>query len=140
MSRRVKRLLRAEPAAENRYDVRLLLVGERLAAGDLVPLRKAPATTGGRRVLGDEDGMATKGCLLAVVRRRRRREAPGDELLGLDEHAIESARRQICLLGCAEVKAAPEGGVGEGSEEIVERTHDEIVRPAEVLCSSSCSG
>ncbi len=73
-----------------------------------MPLGEAPAAARGRRVLGDEHGVAAKGRLLAVVARRCRRKARGDEVAGMRQHEREALALEIVALAGAKPEAAPE--------------------------------
>src|SRR5919107_646658 len=81
--------LRPQPAFQHRDHVRLLLVGECGAPGNVVPLRETSSTARRGGVLRDEHRMSAKGRLLAVVERLSGCETPGDQVLGLDENGVE---------------------------------------------------
>ena len=85
-----------------------------------MPFRQTAAAAGRRRVLRNEHRMTAKGRLLAIVARRRWRESPRNQLLGLDEHPLQATRLQIASLGGAEVETPPKRRIGEGSKELVE--------------------
>jgi hypothetical protein len=53
--------------------------------------------------------MTAKRRLLPVVPRRCRRESPSDQLLGLDEHTLESTRFNVPSLCRAEAEALTKG-------------------------------
>jgi hypothetical protein len=99
----------AKPSFDRRDHVGLLDVGQRFSARDLMPLRQTSAAAGGRGMLGDEHRMTTKRRLLPVVARGRRRESPSDQLLGLDENALEPTRCNVFPLRRAEVEPSTKG-------------------------------
>jgi hypothetical protein len=81
-----------EPSSNRCGNVTLLDPAERPTGWDAMPFGEAGATAGGSRVLRHEGGMATHWCLLAVIRRRGRCEALGDEFLGVVENSGKATR------------------------------------------------
>jgi hypothetical protein len=74
-------------------------------------------------VLGDEDGMAAHGRLLAVVQGMRRRQPIGDEAFAVLQNGIKAMAVQIGEVGVVELEAAAEAGLAQGSEEAVRIAH-----------------
>jgi len=75
-----------EPTADCRSRVRLLFSAEWPARGDPVPLREASSAASRSGMLRDENRVAAKWRLLAVVRWQGRREPPGEESARVLEH------------------------------------------------------
>jgi len=75
-------------------------------------------------VLGDEHRMTAERRLLAVVARRRGREALGDEVARVVEDRGASLGGQILPLPGAERKAAPERRTRQRGKDVVEIAHE----------------
>ena len=71
-------------------------------------------------MLRDEHRMTTKGRLLAVVGRLRWREAPGDQVLGLQENGVEPMGPEVRDLARPEMEPTPERRGAQSGEDIVE--------------------
>lgn len=98
----------------------LLAVGQRLAAGNLVPFRQASAAAGRGRVLRDEHWMTAERRLLPIVARGRWCQAARDQLFRLHENALEAALLQVLAFRGAEMEALTKARMGEGREKVVE--------------------
>lgn len=126
--------LHVQPPHDRCNDVRLFLVGQCVPSLDAMPLRQAPATAGRRRVLRDEDRVAAKWRLPAVIRRTRRREPLRHEGRRVLHHCRSAFRRQVRPLLRAEPEPPPEGGPCQRVEELLEVAHDvSFVETAQTL-------
>ena len=76
-------------------------------------------------MLGDENRMSTPGRLASIVRRKGWSEPASDQLLRLDEDAVESPTVDVRAFGGAKSETTPERGPGERGKDIVEWTHAE---------------
>lgn len=75
--------LRLQPTRQGRDDMSSFVASEHMAARDAMPLLETTTTAGRRRVLRNEDGMAPKWSLPAVVLGNCRCETSGDEGLAV---------------------------------------------------------
>ena len=109
----------AEPTADYKDRMSLLVVRQHAPPLNAVPFRKAPATARGSRVLRDEDWMPSKWCLLAIVQRLGGREALRDELRGVREDSGQPLRVEVGALACAKLEALTKRRALEVGEKIV---------------------
>lgn len=71
-------------------------------------------------MLGEEDWVATHGCLLSIVGDDGRRKAFGNEVHGMAADGRQAFVCDICTVFRGEVEAAAEGGLGQTVEEVGE--------------------
>lgn len=71
-------------------------------------------------MLGDENRVAAKGSLLAVVSGFRRRQPPGDEIPGVGQDRVHPLRFQIVSVPRGQSETLPERGASQAFEEVVE--------------------
>lgn len=83
-------------------------------------------------MLGDENRMAAKGRLFAVIRDDRRRQAFGDEISGVVEDHCQAFVVQIFAIFAAQMKAAAEGRLGERGKEVIQVSHEILISHAKI--------
>ena len=88
-----------------------------------MPFFQASPAAAGCGVLGDENGMAAKWRLLAVIGDDRRGKAFGDEILGVGQHRRQAFAAQVGEVLAAQVKAAAKGGFSQRGKNIVQISH-----------------
>ena len=79
-------------------------------------------------MLGDEHRVAAERRLFAVIGDDRRRKPLGDEILGVGEHHGQAFAMQVGEFLAPQAKAAAESRFGQGSEEVVQVSHADIIR------------
>ncbi len=89
-----------------------------------MPFFQAAAATAGGGVLGDEDGVAAKRGLLAVVWNHGRGQPPGDKILRVREYDRQTLAAQVIEILAAQLEAAAEIGFLQGSEKLVQVAHE----------------
>jgi len=88
-----------------------------------VPFLHASPAAAGCGVLRDENGVAAKRRLFAVIGDDRRGEALGYEIFGVDEHHWQAFAAQVGEFLAAQTKAAAEGGFGQRGKNVVQIFH-----------------
>ena len=88
-----------------------------------MPFFQASPAAAGCGVLGDENGMAAKWRLFAVIEDDRRSEALGDEILGVGEHPGQAFAMQVSEVLAAQAKAAAKGGFSQRGKNFVQISH-----------------
>ena len=88
-----------------------------------VPFLHASPAAAGCGVLGDEDRVAAKRRLFAVIGDDRRGKALGDEILGVGKHHGQAFAAQVGELLAAQVEAAAKSGFGKRGKYFVQVSH-----------------
>lgn len=70
-----------------------------------------------------ENRMAAERGLLAIVGDHRRRQALGDEILGVGEHCLQAFAAQVIKVFALQMKTAAKGRLCERGKKIVEVSH-----------------
>ncbi len=117
------RHLRADPPTDHVGDVPLLLLAERGAGGNPVPLLEAAPAAGGGGVLGHEHRVAPVGGLPPVVAGRCRREPGSDDLEGMAPQELRPVPDRPLELRSLQVEPGPERLAGEPEEQPVDLVH-----------------
>lgn len=101
-----------------------LFCGERRSSWDAVPFLETAATTGGRRMLADEDGVVAPGSLFAVIAGRSRCEPGLDKLTPLFHHLPQALSIEVCELTIAQSELSAERRLLELREQFADVAHN----------------
>lgn len=109
---------------DNGHYVLLLRMIKLNACGDVMPFCQAPATAGGRRMLGDKYRMAAHRRLFAVVFWLGGRKPLGDKILGVTGNGFRPFINTVLALFRAKAETLTKRGTSKALENWGEIIHN----------------